>query len=311
MSDKILIVDDEPSNRKILSQELAHRGYLVETANDGSAAVKKVESSRPDLIILDYMMPGLSGLEVLKELRKRDDDIPVIMITAYGTVDRAVEAMKEGAYDFITRPFEPDHIALVVQKALERQRLKREVELLSEEVEQRYRLVIGESPKMNHVAELAKKVASSNATVMLLGESGTGKEIFARNIHSWSERNEKPFITINCVGLSKDLLESELFGHEQGAFTGAHQRKKGKLELAHGGTVFFDEIGDISQELQAKLLRFLQAREFERVGGVTPIAVDVSVIAATNRNLDVALEKGVFREDLYHRLNVVPVSLPP
>jgi len=199
----------------------------------------------------------------------------------------------------------------VVQKALERQRLKRGIAVLSAEAGARYRVIVGESPKMNHVAGLAKKAATSNATVMLLGESGTGKEIFARNIHNWSERKDKPFVTINCVGLSRELLESELFGHEQGAFTGAHQRKRGKLELAQGGTVFFDEIGDISQELQAKLLRFLQEREFERVGGVSPISVDVRVIAATNRNLEVALEKGLFREDLYHRLNVVPVSLPP
>src|SRR5215475_7345209 len=309
MSDTILIVDDEPSNRNILNQELTHEGYSVVAASDGREALKKVESSRPDLIILDFMMPDLSGLEVLKELRKRENDTPVIMVTAYGTLERAVEAMKEGAYDFITRPFEPDHIVLVVQKALERQRLKRGIEVLSEEIGERYRLIVGESPKMSHVAELAKKAATSNATVLLLGESGTGKEIFARNIHNWSGRRDKPFVTINCVGLSKELLESELFGHEQGAFTGAHQRKKGKLELAHGGTVFFDEIGDISQELQAKLLRFLQEREFERVGGVTPISVDVRVIAATNRDLEVALERGLFREDLYHRLNVVPISL--
>ncbi|MBI4523622.1 MAG: sigma-54-dependent Fis family transcriptional regulator [Deltaproteobacteria bacterium] len=311
MSDRILIVDDEPSNRKILGQELTHRGYAVETANDGPEALRKIESFRPDLIVLDDMMPHLSGLDVLKELRKREDDTPVVMITAYGTVERAVQAMKEGAYDFITRPFEPDHMALVVQKALERQRLKRGIQVLSEEVSERYRLITGESAKMKHVVELAKKAAGSNATVMLLGESGTGKEIFARNIHNWSERNDKPFVTINCVGLSKELLESELFGHEQGAFTGAHQRKRGKLEVAQGGTVFFDEIGDISQELQAKLLRFLQEREFERVGGVTPIYVDVRVIVATNCNLEFAIEKGVFREDLYHRINVVPVTLPP
>src|SRR5215467_5286348 len=311
MSDTILIVDDEPSNRNILSQELIHEGYSVVAASDGREALSKVESSRPDLIILDYMMPDLSGLEVLKELRKRENDAPVVMITAYGTLERAVEAMKEGAYDFITRPFEPDHIALVVKKALERQTLKREVEILSEEVEQRYQLIIGESPKMKHVADVAKKAANSNSTMLLLGESGTGKEIFARNIHNWSDRRDQPFVTINCVGLSKELLESELFGHEQGAFTGAHQRKKGKLELAHGGTVFFDEIGDIAQELQAKLLRFLQEREFERVGGVTPISVNVRVVAATNRNLEVALQRGLFREDLYHRLNVVPLHIPP
>jgi DNA-binding NtrC family response regulator len=311
MGEKILIADDEPSNRAILSQELRHRGYAVETANSGAETLKRTEGSRPDLLILDFMMPDLSGLDVLRELRKKQDDTPVIMITAYGTVDRAVEAMREGAYDFITRPFEPDHIALVVEKALERQRLKREVEVLSEEVGQRYRLILGESVKMKLASELARKAAASTATVLLLGESGTGKEVFARNIHNWSDREEKPFVTINCVGLSKELLESDLFGHEQGAFTGASQRKKGKIELAHGGTVFFDEIGDISQELQAKLLRFLQEREFERVGGVTPICVDVRVIAATNRNLEVALEKGLFREDLYHRLNVVPIGLPP
>jgi DNA-binding NtrC family response regulator len=235
----------------------------------------------------------------------------VVMITAYGTMERAVEVMKEGAYDFITRPFEPDHIALVVRKALERQKLKREVAVLSEEVEQRYHLILGESPKMKQATDLARKAANSNSTVLLLGESGTGKEVFARNIHNWSGRKDEPFVTINCVGLSKELLESELFGHEQGAFTGAHQRKRGKLELAHSGTVFFDEIGDISQELQAKLLRFLQEREFERVGGVTSISVDVRVIAATNRNLETAMEKGLFREDLYHRINVVTVSLPP
>ena len=310
MSDKILIVDDEPSNRNILGQELTHKGYSVTAASDGREALRKIESSRPDLIILDYM-PDLSGLEVLKELRKRENDTPVVMITAYGTMERAVEAMKEGAYDFITRPFEPDHIALVVQKALERQRLKQEVQVLTDEAEQRYQLVLGESPKMKQAVDLAKKTAASNATVLLLGESGTGKELFARFIHNSSERKARPFIAINSVGLSKELLESELFGHEQGAFTGAHRRKAGKIELAHGGTIFFDEIGDVSQELQAKLLRFLQEREFERVGGVTPISVDVRVIAATNRDLERSVKEETFRKDLYYRLNVVVINLPP
>src|SRR5262252_5952112 len=311
MSLKVLIVDDEQSNRTILEQELIYRGYVVETAGDGAGALQKAETSRPDLIILDDMMPRLSGLEVLKELRRRDDDTPVIIITAYGTVDRAVEAMKEGAYDFITRPFEPDHLALVVQKSLERQRLKREVEILSEEVGQRYHLIVGESPSMKRAAELAHRAARSAATVLLLGESGTGKEVFARAIHNWSDRRDQPFVAINSVGLSSELLESELFGHEQGAFTGAHRRKRGRLEVAHGGTVFFDEIGDVARELQAKLLRFLQEREFERVGGVTQISVDVRVIAATNRDLERSVKEGFFREDLYHRLNVVPITLPP
>jgi two-component system response regulator AtoC len=210
-----------------------------------------------------------------------------------------------------SRPLEPDHLTLVVPKALEQQRLKRGVEILSEEVEERHRLIVGESAEMKQAVELAKKAAGSSATVLLLGESGTGKEIFARAIHNWSERKDRPFIAINSVGLSKELLESELFGHEQGSFTGAHRSKTGKIEMAHGGTIFFDEIGDVSQELQAKLLRFLQEREFERVGGVTPIPVDVRIIAATNRNLERSIKEGRFREDLYYRFNVVAIHLPP
>ena len=310
MSDKILIVDDEPSNRKILVQELTHKGFAVDTAGGGSEALAKIESAPPDLVILDYMMPDLSGLEVLNELRKMGNDTPVIMITAYGSVERAVEAMKVGAYDFITRPFDPDHIELVIRKALERQVLKREVDVLSEESRDRYHLIVGESQKMKRAVEIARKAAASHSTVLLLGESGTGKELFARFIHNHSERATRPFIAINSVGLSKDLLESDLFGHEQGAFTGAHKTKKGKIELANGGTVFFDEIGDISREMQAKLLRFLQEREFERVGGTATISVDVRVIAATNRDLTAAVKRGDFREDLYHRLNVVSITPP-
>ncbi len=311
MSNKILIVDDEPFNLDLLEQELTDKGYVSERANGGSEALKKIESFQPDLVLLDHMMPDLNGLEVLKELRKRGNDVPVIMVTAHGTIERAVQAMKEGACDFIPKPFEPDHLALVVKKALERERLKRGIEILSEETEERYRLVVGESPKINHAVDLAKRAAASNATVLLLGESGTGKEVFARAIHNWSERKSEPFIAINCVGLSKELLESELFGHEKGAFTGAHQLKKGKMELAHGGTVFLDEVGDITQELQTKLLRFLQEREFERVGGNKPIRVDVRIVAATNRDLDGAVKEGRFREDLFHRLNVIAVNLPP
>lgn len=233
------------------------------------------------------------------------------MITAYGTIERAVQAMKQGAYDFITKPFDLDHIALKVGKALERERLKRSLERVSEEAGERYQLIGGKSLKMKGAIETAKKAAASKSTVLLLGESGTGKEVFARAIHQWSERKGETFIAINCVGLGKELLESELFGHEKGAFTGAHQLKKGKIELAHGGTVFLDEIGDMSAELQTKLLRFLQEREFERVGGTQPISVDVRVIAATSRDLSSAMKEGRFREDLYFRLNVIPISLPP
>jgi DNA-binding NtrC family response regulator len=310
MAKKILIVDDEPFNLDLLEQELTDQGYATERAGNGHEALKKVESFLPDLILLDYMMPGMNGLEVLKEIGKRENDIPVIMLTAHGTIERAVEAMKEGAYDFIPKPFEPSHIALTVRKALERQRLQREVEILSTEADKRYHLVIGESARMNEAIETAKKAAASKATVLLLGESGTGKEIFARAIHNWSERKAYPFIAINCVGLAKELLESGLFGHEKGAFTGAHQFKKGKMELADGGTVFLDEVGDISQEIQTKLLRFLQEREFERVGGTKPTRVDVRIVAATNRNLDAAIKEGRFREDLFHRLNVIAIGLP-
>jgi len=308
---KILIVDDEPFNLDLLEQELTDRGYSIERAGGGAEALGKFESFRPDLILLDYQMPDMNGVDVLKELRNRGNESPVVMITAYGTIERAVQAMREGAYDFIPKPFEPDHLTFVVRKALEREKLRREVELLSEEASERYRLVVGKSAKMDEVVEAAKKAAASKATILLLGESGTGKELLARAIHNWSERKGKPFVAINCVGLSRELLESDLFGHEKGAFTGAHQLKRGKLELADGGTVLLDEVGDISSEVQTKLLRFLQEREFERVGGTRPMRVDVRIIAATNRDLDGAVKEGRFREDLYYRLNVVPIHLPP
>jgi DNA-binding NtrC family response regulator len=307
----ILVVDDDPDIREVLKDRLESLGYRVLAASNGQEGLELLEKQSPQIVLLDIEMPGMSGLEVLKEIRKREIDVTVVMITAYGTIERAVQAMKEGAYDFIPKPFEPEHIALTVRKALERERLKREVEILSEEVGERYRLVVGKSAKMNQAIETAKKASTSKTTVLLLGESGTGKEIFARAIHNWSAERGKPFVAINCVGLSKELLESELFGHEKGAFTGAHELKKGKMELAHGGTIFLDEIGDISAELQTKFLRFLQEREFERVGGTKPIHVDVRIVAATNRDLDTAVKEGRFREDLYYRLNVIPITLPP
>jgi len=311
LSGTILVVDDDPDIREVLRDRLESLGYQVLSASNGREGLELLEKQSPQLLLLDIEMPDMNGLEVLKEIRRRENDVTVVMITAYGTIERAVQAMKQGAYDFISKPFEPDHIALTVQKALEREKLKRGVEILSEEMCERHHLVVGKSAKMDEAIDTAKKSANSKATVLLLGESGTGKEIFARAIHNWSERKGKPFIAINCVGLSKELLESELFGHEKGAFTGAHQLKKGKLELAHGGTVLLDEVGDITPELQTKLLRFLQEREFERLGGVQPIRVDVRIIAATNRELDGAVRQGRFREDLYHRLNVIPIILPP
>ncbi|MGN6718202.1 MAG: sigma-54-dependent transcriptional regulator [Candidatus Binatia bacterium] len=310
-NDTILVVDDDPDIREVLKDRLESLGYNVFAGASGVEALELLEKQNPQIVLMDIEMPEMGGLEALKEIRKRQIDITVVMITAHGTIERAVEAIRQGAYDFIPKPFEPDHIALIVQRALERERLKRGVEVLSDQVGERYRLITGKSPKMAEAIDLAKKSATSRSTVLLLGESGTGKEIFARSIHEWSERRAEPFIAINCVGLSKELLESELFGHEKGAFTGAHQLKKGRIELSHGGTVFLDEIGDISAEIQTKLLRFLQEREFERVGGIKPVRVDVKVIAATNRDLAGAVKEGRFRTDLYYRLNVIPISLPP
>ena len=307
----ILVADDDPYVQEALKDRLESLGCRVLQAADGLQAVEIIERQTPHMAFLDIEMPGMKGLDVLREIRKRDHNLPVVMITAYGTIGLAVEAMKEGAYDFISKPFQGGHIALVVQKALEKERLTREIEVLSEEIDKRYQLIIGASLEMNRALDSARKAAISSATVLLLGESGTGKEVFAHAIHNWSERKDKPFVAINCVGLSRELLESELFGHEKGAFTGASELKKGKIELAHGGTVLLDEVGDISAELQTKLLRFLQEREFERVGGIKPISVDVRIIAATNRDLENALQTGQFRADLFYRLNVVPIALPP
>lgn len=307
----ILVADDDMDIRDILKDTLDSLGARIATAANGQECLNHADREAPDLILLDIEMPIMNGLDVLKELRRRRNNAAVIMITAYGTIERAVQAMKEGAYDFITKPFDLDHMALTVEKALERERLKRGLEFFAIEASERYRLIGGESPQMKLAIETARKAAASKSTVLLLGESGTGKEVFARAIHNWSERKNQPFIAVNCAGLSRDLLESELFGHEKGAFTGAHQLKKGKMELADGGTVFLDEVGDISAELQTKLLRFLQEREFERVGGSRPMRVDVRVIAATNRELASAIKEGRFREDLYYRLNVIPITLPP
>ena len=307
----ILVADDDPYIGKILSDRLESLGYRVLRSTGGKEALEVLERHDPQLALLDIAMADITGIDVLKEIRRRGRDFPVVMITAYGSIELTVEAMREGAYDFIPKPFKLDHIVLVVQKAIEQQKLKRKVEILSEETDKRYELLVGKSAKISPAVETAGKAAKAKATVLLLGESGTGKELFARAIHNWSERKDGSFVAINCAGLSKELLESELFGHEKGAFTGAHQLKKGKVEMAHGGTVFLDEIGDILSEVQAKLLRFLQEREFERVGGTKSIRVDVRIVAATNRNLAAYVQDGRFREDLYHRLNVISLTLPP
>ena len=307
----ILVADDDPYIGKVLTDRLEALGHRVLLAASGKGVLELLERHDPQVALLDIGMADITGIEVLKEIRRRGRDFPIVMITAYGSIDLTVQAMREGAYDFIPKPFKLDHIALVIQKAIEQQRLRRKVEILSEETDKRYQLLIGKSSQMTQAVETARKAAQAKATVLLLGESGTGKELFARAIHNWSERKDGPFVAINCVGLSKELLESELFGHEKGAFTGAHQLKKGKVELAHGGTVFLDELGDILSEVQAKLLRFLQEREFERVGGTKSIRVDVRIVAATNRDIAAYVQDGRFREDLYHRLNVIPIRLPP
>ena len=307
----MLIVDDDAASRRLLRVRLEAMGCAVEAVADGTEGLAEIKRHEPALMLLDLQMPKMGGIEVLQELAKLGAKFPVVVISAHGSIESAVDAMKQGAYDFITKPIDAKHFEIVVRKALEREGLKRGLELLTEETDSRHRLIVGQSKRMAEAIETARKAADSKATVLLLGESGTGKEIFARAIHSWSDRKSQPFVVINCVGLSKELLESELFGHEKGAFTGADQQKKGKMELANGGTVFLDEIGDMSQELQTKLLRFLQEREFDRVGGVRPIHVDVRIIGATNRELETAVKEGRFRQDLYHRINVIPITLPP
>jgi len=314
MKTKILVVDDDPDIVITLRDRLESLGYDTITAHDGLRALELIEQDNPNLVLLDLEMPKLSGLGVLKRLsrhRQNGQDLPVIVMTAHGSIAAAVEAMKEGAYDFLTKPFEVDHLSIVIGKAVERESLSRHVACLRSEVETRYATIVGTSQKMSAVMEAAQRAANSDASVLLLGESGTGKELFARSIHQWSPRRAMPFVVINCVALTDTLLENELFGHEKGAFTGADRLQKGKVEMADGGTVFLDEIGDMPLALQAKLLRVLQDHEFTRVGGTRLVKVNIRVITATNKDLKQAIKAGQFREDLYFRLNVVGLTLPP
>jgi len=307
----ILVVDDDLDILTLLRHRLEQLGYAVRTATTGQEALGMLASEQPALVLLDLRLPRLSGLDVLKQLKQTAPELTVIVMTAYGTVEKAVEAMKAGAADFLTKPFTPGHLELVVQKAFERQALERTHHLLQVELEDKAQPLIGDSPALRPVLEQARRAASSAATVLLLGESGTGKEVLARAIHAWSPRRAQPFVVVNCAALSEELIASDLFGHERGAFTGAHQRKPGKLELAAGGTVFLDEIGELPPALQAKLLRVLQEHAFERVGGTRTLQVDIRVIAATNRDLPGAVKAGAFREDLFFRLHVIPLTLPP
>lgn len=313
MKAKVLIVDDDQDIVTMLQDRLDASGYKTLTAGDGQRGLELIEQESPNLVLLDLYLPRLKGMDVLKCMaqHRQIEDIPVIVMTAAGTIPDAVEAMRQGAYDFLTKPLDKDHLLIVIQKALERDTLKRQVAALRSDLQNRYATIVGESPKIKAIIDSAQRAAKSDDSILLLGESGTGKELFVRSIHQWSPRQSMPMVVINCVALTETLLENELFGHERGAFTGADRQQKGKLEMADGGTVFLDEIGDMSMPLQAKLLRVLQDKEFQRVGGTRPVSVNIRFVAATNKDLRQAVKAGQFREDLFFRLNVVSFTLPP
>lgn len=309
---KILVVDDEKNMRWALERTLKAQGYEVYQAEDGIKGLQLALELKPDLMILDLKMPGMDGLSVLAELKGKAPEIMVVMITAHGTTSSAVEAMKLGAYDYINKPFDIDELKLVVAKALEVEGLKAKVQRLESEVIRRnsFQNIIGKSQAIQRIFDLIERVADTSATVLIQGESGTGKEMVARALHYSSARKNKPFVPVNCAALPESLLESELFGHEKGAFTGAISLRQGRFELADGGTIFLDEIGEINPHVQVKLLRVLQERAFERVGGQQTIKADVRVIAATNKDLAQEMREGRFREDLFYRLNVIPIRMP-
>ena len=313
MSGRVLVADDEKNMRWVLAQALEAEGFEVVQAADGKEALAAISEVEPDLMVLDHRMPKPDGMEVLRRLRAGGSTFPIIMLTAHGNVALAVEAMKAGANEYLTKPFDLEELKLAIEKALKARTLAVEVELLREELDREYDVegIVAAEPKMMDVIENIRKVAPTNATVLIYGESGTGKELVARAIHRLSGRSERPFVSVSAGALPETLLESELFGYEKGAFTGAMTAKPGRFELANGGTLFLDEIGDITPAVQVKLLRVLQERRFERLGGTRSIEVDVRVVAATNRDLQQLIADGDFREDLFYRLNVVPVTLPP
>jgi DNA-binding NtrC family response regulator len=313
MENKILVVDDDPLLRDFLAETLSRASYRVRLAATGEEALEKVRREDYDIILSDVRMPNMDGMELLKTTRNFLPDAKVVMMTAYGTVKNAVQAMKLGAFDYVMKPFSIDEIELVLKRAMEHKRLELENRLLRSEVAEKYAFgnILGKSPQMQEIFELVRTVASKKATVLVTGESGTGKELIAKAIHYNSPRREGPFIGINCAALPEGLVESSLFGHEKGSFTGAIRQSRGRFELAHGGTLLLDEVSEISLHLQGKLLRVLQEREFERVGSGIPVQVDVRVIATSNRDLKEEIRKGRFRKDLFYRLNVVPIHMPP
>lgn len=311
--EKILVVDDDDLSRGYLSEALQRNGYSVDNASDGQEAVGMTDKQNYDMIFLDMRMPRMGGMKVLERIKKTSKETTVVIMTAYGSIESAVEAMQKGAYDYIIKPFSVDNIELLLKRVQERQKLIDENKYwrskLDSNVENEF--VIDKQSKMFEVLNNVKRMAQSKASVLIQGESGTGKEIIAQSIYSHSQRNSKPFIKVNCAALSESLLESELFGHEKGAFTGADIKRMGRFELANGGTLLLDEISEVSPKIQSKLLRVLELEEFERVGGSKTLKVDVRVIATTNRDLEQEIEKGNFRQDLYFRLNVIPVIVPP
>ena len=326
MPARILIADDDPDILSGLKQRLEWCGHQTMTAKDGAEALSAIQQEQPSLVLLDLELPIMTGIEVLEHLRNGSPGAgsdrhapaasqtitpPVIMLTAFGTINRAVEAMKLGAVDFLTKPFDLNHLECLIRHVLDRQSLAKEVTQLRSQIESRYTTIVAESRKMKDVLAFAQRVAPSEAAVLVLGETGTGKELLARAIHRWSGRADRCFMAVNCAALPEQLLENELFGHERGSFTGANHMQEGKIEAAEGGTVFFDEVGDMPLALQSRMLRLLQEKEFHRVGGTRQIRVDVRFIAATNKDLALAVRQGTFREDLYYRLNVLPVTLPP
>lgn len=311
-TERVLIVDDDESVRWVLKKSLEKEGLGTALASDASEALALVRAGDIAVALVDIRMPGMSGYELLERIKSEDIDTAVIIMTAQATMQNAIEAMRRGAYDYITKPFDLDEVNIIVKKAMEVHRLSREVDTLRAEVREKYEGgLVGNTPAMQEIYKTIGRVAESDATVLIHGESGTGKELVARAIHFHSRRAGRPFVAVNSAAIPLELLESELFGHEKGAFTGAVSRKIGRFESAFGGTIFLDEIGDMSLELQGKLLRVLQEREFERVGGTESIKTDVRVIAATHRNLEKAVREGRFREDLFYRLNVIQINIPP
>jgi two-component system response regulator AtoC len=314
MTERILVVDDEKLIRWSLRKNLARAGYQVLEAENGDRALEVLDDEGADLVLLDVRMPGSNGLEVLEHLRRHHSEIAVVLMTAYSSVEGAVDAMKKGAFDYLVKPFNQDEVLLVARKALETTRMQRQLAFLRQQHERDFGVanLVGQGPKMCEVYDLIHRVAASSATTVLIqGESGTGKDLVAKAIHFSSDRASKPFMNITCSALPETLLESELMGHEKGAFTDARERKRGLFEVADGGTVFLNEIGDMGIGLQAKLLRFLEDKVFRRVGGSRDLQVSVRIIAATNRNLGRAVREGHFREDLYYRLKVIPIEMPP